>query len=116
MGCREYSSQDLGIGFACTIGAGLATIVGAMVVIGAPSLRNRLFLAAALSFASGVMIYVSFVDIYIGEHAALFHVLHGRLLGFLPRQVPLFGKHHLGCPSAPISKCIPFHRQGRRSL
>ncbi len=66
MGCASYSSRDLGLAFACTIGAGLASVFGALIVLFF-NVRNNLFLAAAVSFASGVMIYISFCDIYIGK-------------------------------------------------
>jgi ZIP family zinc transporter len=58
--------------FLVTLGAGLATAVGAAVGLFARH-TNRQFLALALGFSAGVMIYVSFVEIlpkagdYIGQ-------------------------------------------------
>ena len=48
--------------FLVTLGAGLATAVGAAVGLFARH-TNRQFLAVALGFSAGVMIYVSFVEI-----------------------------------------------------
>ncbi|MGB1101906.1 MAG: zinc transporter ZupT, partial [Pontimonas sp.] len=48
--------------FLVTLGAGLATAVGAAVGLFARH-TNRQFLALALGFSAGVMIYVSFVEI-----------------------------------------------------
>jgi ZIP family zinc transporter len=48
--------------FLVTLGAGLATAVGAAIGLFAHH-TNRKFLAAALGFSAGVMMYVSFVEI-----------------------------------------------------
>lgn len=48
--------------FLVTLGAGLATAVGAAIGLFAHH-TNRRFLAASLGFSAGVMIYVSFVEI-----------------------------------------------------
>ena len=48
--------------FLVTLGAGLATAVGAAIGLFAKH-TNRQFLAVALGFSAGVMIYVSFVEI-----------------------------------------------------
>ena len=65
--------------FLVTIGAGLATLLGAALGLFA-SHTNRKFLAVSLGFSAGVMIYVSFVEIIpksvdflvpdVGEHIA----------------------------------------------
>ncbi|MBT5576302.1 MAG: zinc transporter ZupT, partial [Microbacteriaceae bacterium] len=56
--------MDTAVAFAflVTLGAGLATAVGAGVGLFAKH-TNRQFLAIALGFSAGVMIYVSFVEI-----------------------------------------------------
>ncbi|CAB9528402.1 Zinc transporter ZupT [Seminavis robusta] len=62
----EYS-ENVGIAFAVVFAAGLSTAVGASVVF-FPSLiqyANRRTLAAGLGLSSGVMVYVSFVEIFI---------------------------------------------------
>jgi zinc transporter, ZIP family len=55
-------TDPLLLAFAVTTGAGLATGIGAAVGLFAKR-TNHLFLALALGFSAGVMIYVSFVEI-----------------------------------------------------
>jgi ZIP family zinc transporter len=55
-------SNPVAFAFAVTIGAGLATGIGAALGLFAKR-TNHLFLALALGFSAGVMIYVSFVEI-----------------------------------------------------
>jgi ZIP family zinc transporter len=55
-------SDPLLLAFAVTTGAGLATGIGAAIGLFAKR-TNHLFLALALGFSAGVMIYVSFVEI-----------------------------------------------------
>jgi ZIP family zinc transporter len=55
-------SDPLLLAFAVTTGAGLATGIGSAVGLFARR-TNHLFLALALGFSAGVMIYVSFVEI-----------------------------------------------------
>jgi zinc transporter, ZIP family len=55
-------TDPLLLAFAVTTGAGLATGIGAAVGLFAKR-TNHLFLAVALGFSAGVMIYVSFVEI-----------------------------------------------------
>jgi zinc transporter, ZIP family len=55
-------STPLFLAFAVTTGAGLATGIGAAIGLFAKR-TNHLFLALALGFSAGVMIYVSFVEI-----------------------------------------------------
>lgn len=65
------SNKRVGLAFGLTIGAGLATGVGAIVPF-FPCIKqfDTKFLTAALGLASGVMIYVSLADIF---HVALIH-------------------------------------------
>ncbi|PNW75529.1 hypothetical protein CHLRE_12g530400v5 [Chlamydomonas reinhardtii] len=44
----------------------MAAIAGALFIVLVP-VKNDLFLAASLAFAAGVMLYISFVDIYAGK-------------------------------------------------
>lgn len=72
----SLSQHDLGVAFALTAGAGLATGLGSAIVFvpdfystqACPSsfhLVNCLqLLAASLALAAGVMIYVSFIEIF----------------------------------------------------
>ena len=55
-------TDPLLLAFAVTTGAGLATGIGAAIGLFAKR-TNHLFLALALGFSAGVMIYVSFVEI-----------------------------------------------------
>ena len=58
------ASENLGLAFGLTIGAGLATTLGALLPF-LPFIkqRNTKFLAGAMALAAGVMLYVSFTEI-----------------------------------------------------
>jgi len=58
-----YSDHDLGVAFALTAAAGLSTTIGAAVVF-VPSFHTPQFLGMSLAFASGVMLYVSYIEIF----------------------------------------------------
>lgn len=55
---------DFALAFALTTGAGLSTALGAALVF-APSFYTSPVLAICLAFASGVMLYVSFIEIFV---------------------------------------------------
>jgi hypothetical protein len=60
------SSENVGVALGLVCGAGLATGLGAAVVF-FPSLvklASKRVLAASLGFSSGVMVYVSFIEIF----------------------------------------------------
>lgn len=59
-----YDQDALAKAFALTAGAGMATALGASLVF-FPSLHTPEFLGMSLAFAAGVMLYVSFVEIFI---------------------------------------------------
>jgi len=63
-----WSSSNVVTAIAVSIGAGLATGVGGLVVL-APqllaSVPKATVLAVALSVSSGVMLYVSFIEIFV---------------------------------------------------
>ena len=65
--CIKTSGVDenVGLAFGLTIGAGLATTLGALLPL-APCVRksNTKVLAASLGFAVGVMLYVSFTELW----------------------------------------------------
>eukprot|EP00039_Didymoeca_costata_P030983 m.32524 g.32524 ORF g.32524 m.32524 type:complete len:323 (-) comp8423_c0_seq1:203-1171(-) len=61
-------NRDYAIAFALTVGAGMSTTIGAAIVF-FPQLQTRSFLAKSLAFAAGVMLYVSFVEIYAKSYA-----------------------------------------------
>lgn len=58
------SDHDLGVAFAMTAGAGLATSIGAATVF-LPNFDDKKYLGMSLAFAAGVMLYVSFVEIFV---------------------------------------------------
>ncbi|MGO1172958.1 MAG: zinc transporter ZupT [Actinomycetaceae bacterium] len=51
------------LAFLLTLGAGLATTLGALVALSRHAVSDR-FLSGALGFSAGVMIYVSFVELF----------------------------------------------------
>jgi ZIP family zinc transporter len=59
-------SSNVGIAFAMVIAAGMCTGVGASLVLfgNIVSIANRSFLAGALGISAGVMLYVTFVEIF----------------------------------------------------
>ncbi len=66
-------SRTVTIAFALVMGAGMATAIGAAIVILLPpklllsqshSVLNRYVLAASLGMSAGVMIYVSMIEIF----------------------------------------------------
>ena len=62
--CEDVGGDNVGLAFGLTIGAGLATTLGALLPF-VPFIkrRNTRFLAAAMALAAGVMLYVSFTEI-----------------------------------------------------
>lgn len=60
-----HSGKHIGLAFGLTIGAGLATTLGAFFPF-VPFVKrsNTVYLAAALGLAAGVMLYVSFTEIW----------------------------------------------------
>lgn len=64
--------DDVGIALALVVGAGASTGLGAAVVF-FPSIvkmASRRVLAASLGFSAGVMLYVSFIEIFPKSHTA----------------------------------------------
>ncbi len=57
------------VALAITVGAGLATVIGALLVVFARHTNTRL-LAFGLAFAGGAMVYVSLVEIFVKSHLA----------------------------------------------
>lgn len=62
---------NVGLAFGLAAAAGLCTTVGACIVFCA-RLANATFLAAALGFSAGVMLYVSFAEIFLRKSIAGF--------------------------------------------
>lgn len=70
-------TENVALAFAVTTGAGLATGVGA--AIGLFTKRtNYKFLALALGFSAGVMLYISFVEI-IGKSVSMFETSYSHV-------------------------------------
>ena len=86
-------SENLGVAFACVIGAALATCVGASAVFfpRLVKLANRKVLAASLSFAAGVMIYVSFLDIFAKAYDGFTEAGNDHAIAYLYSTLTFFG-------------------------
>ncbi|MGM9923668.1 MAG: zinc transporter ZupT [Bacillus sp. (in: firmicutes)] len=63
-------TQDVIIAFGLTLMAGLATGIGSLIAFFTKT-TNKRFLAISLGFSAGVMIYVSFVEIFVKAQDAL---------------------------------------------
>ena len=63
MWMAEVSNQNILLAFLVTLGAGLATGIGSLLAFYRKK-TDATFLSAALGFSAGVMIYVSFVEIF----------------------------------------------------
>ncbi|MBX3579265.1 MAG: zinc transporter ZupT [Rhizobiaceae bacterium] len=65
---------DVLLALSITVGAGLATVFGSLLVVFAHPTKTRL-LAFALAFAAGAMVYVSLVEIFVKSHLAFSQML-----------------------------------------
>jgi zinc transporter, ZIP family len=76
---EQDAANNVAIAFALTIGAGMATTLGAAIVF-VPHLAKyagqRRLLAGGLGFSAGVMMYVSFVDIFHESRARFLRANH----------------------------------------
>jgi len=66
-----YADGNVGLAFALVIGAGMATCIGSCLVF-CTSLANSRLLAGSLGLSSGVMLYVSFAEIFSAKSVAAF--------------------------------------------
>lgn len=96
--------SNLLLAFGLTLFAGLATGIGSFIAF-TTKRTNRTMLCAALSFSAGVMIYVSFVEIFVKARASLAEVL-GDHTGYVVATAALFGGIAL---IALIDKLVPHH-------
>jgi len=80
--------NDVLFAFALTLIAGLATGVGGLVVVFS-KVTNKRFLAACLSFSAGVMIYISFAEIFLEAFESLEYA-YGDGMGYLILTVSFF--------------------------
>lgn len=82
-------NEPLLLAFAVTAGAGLATGIGAGIGLFARR-TNHLFLALALAFSAGVMLYVSFVEI-LPKSLSFLETQRGDAEGLLQMSVAFLG-------------------------
>lgn len=82
-------SHDVLVAFALTLIAGLSTGIGSLVALNAKRTNTR-FLAVSLGFSAGVMIYVSFIEIFPTAQQALTKGL-GDNLGAWVTAISFFG-------------------------
>lgn len=80
--------QNLALAFALPLIAGSFTVVGGLIAIFAKP-TNKNFLAICLSFSAGVMIYISFVEIFHHAYEDLEYAFEGR--GFMIATAAFFG-------------------------
>jgi ZIP family zinc transporter len=81
-------TNNLLIAFGLTLFAGLATGIGSAMAFFTKSTNTR-FLSVALGFSAGVMIYVSFVEIFVKAKTALTEAL-GESLGYQVTVISFF--------------------------
>lgn len=66
----DFSSHAVQIALAISLAAGLATVLGSLLVIFAQETNTRL-LSFGLAFSAGAMVYVSLVEIFVKSTASL---------------------------------------------
>jgi ZIP family zinc transporter len=84
----EFTSTPVLIAFAVTLGAGLATALGAISLFRTQHSNPRV-LAFGLAFAAGAMVYVSLVEIFVKSQLA-FAEAHGARTGYSLATLMLF--------------------------
>lgn len=123
-------NENIGIAFVLTLFAGLATGIGSMIAFFAHH-TNKRFLSFSLGLSAGVMIYVSFVEIFSeaqelfvtemgtkpGLAVAVLFFFGGMLLiGLIDRLVPSFENPHevkaVECMNAKPPKNTRLMRMG----
>lgn len=82
------SFSDIGIAFALTLFAGLSTGVGSAIAFFAKK-TNTKFLSVSLGFSAGVMIYISFVEIFFKAREILSEEM-GQQMGYFIAIVAFF--------------------------
>lgn len=92
------------LAFGMTLFAGLATGIGSFIAL-TTKRTNRTVLCAALSFSAGVMIYVSFVEIFVKARVALTEAL-GDSAGYMLTTAAFFAGIAV---IALIDKLVPHH-------
>lgn len=85
----DFSSSNVLFAFGLTLFAGLATGIGSALAFFTRK-TNKDFLSVALGFSAGVMIYVSFVEIFVKAKDALVGV-YGPSQGYVYTTIGFFG-------------------------
>lgn len=85
----NYELNDIIFAFGITLLAGLSTGIGSLLAFYTKR-TNEKFLSAALGFSAGVMIYVSFVEIFPEARESL-EALYGANLGYIYTTIAFFG-------------------------
>lgn len=98
----NFSTREVLIAFSLTLIAGISTGIGSLLALFAKK-TNTKFLAISLGFSAGVMIYVSFIEIFPKAQDALVSDL-GEKLGSWVTVLSFFGGMAL---IAIIDKLIP---------
>lgn len=80
--------ENLGLAFGLTLFAGLSTGIGSCLAFFTKT-TNKKFLSVALGFSAGVMVYVSFVEIFVKGKASLVLEL-GEKTGYAATVVSFF--------------------------
>lgn len=93
MGVIEIDPVQGGKALGLVIAAGLSTTFGAAIIFNSKlvMLTNKLFLAGALGFSSGVMVYVSFIEIFVKSHGAFESSGHSPANAYLFATLSFFG-------------------------
>jgi len=94
--------NDVLFAFLLTLIAGLATGIGGLVVVFS-KVTNKKFLSICLSFSAGVMIYISFAEIFLEAFESLEHA-YGDGMGYLILTASFFAGIAL---MAIIDRLIP---------
>jgi len=81
-------SENLLFAFGITVFAGLCTGIGSLIVFLSKELNTR-FLTLSLGFSAGVMIYVSFVEIF-GKARTALSASHGDKTGYMLTVIAFF--------------------------
>ena len=99
-----FSDPNVMFAFLLTLGAGMATGLGSAIAFFAHR-TNTSLLCIALSFSAGVMIYVSFIEIFIKARVAL-DSFYGAGQGYLVATIAFFSGMAI---VAIIDKLVPHH-------
>lgn len=98
----NYSIENLLFAFGITLFSGLSTGIGSLIALRVKKINEK-FLAAALGFSAGVMIYVSMIEMFAEAKASLEN-LYGPTKGFTYTTFTFFAGMAL---IAIIDKLVP---------